>query len=233
MDLLKLEKIRIIIMIEVRDLSKNFGKLSIFEGVNYTFNISNVYGVIGDNGAGKSTFFRCLTGIEQYEGDIFISENCKIGVLADTPFFYTFMTGFEYIEFCLRARNIKISKDAIENLNKKFALPLDKYASKYSLGMKKRLMLMAIMLQNNDVIIMDEPFNGLDLIGTIILKQWIKDMRERKKCIILSSHIISSLTDICDEIIYIHNGKFTTDFSGMSSDEIEHKILDGYLSTDR
>ena len=135
----------------------------------------------------------------------------------------------EHIEFCLRAKGKHVDRDEIEKLNNKFALPLNRYASRYSLGMKKRLMLLVLMLQDNDIVIMDDPFNGIDLAETIVLRQWLKDMKAQGKCVILSSHIISAISDICDEITYIHKGKVVADFSGMSAESIEHSILEEYL----
>ena len=76
---------------------------------------------------------------------------------------------------------------------------------------------------------MDEPFNGIDLAGTIVLRHWLKEMKASGKCVILSSHIVSAISDICDEIIYIHKGKVVADFSGMSAESIEHCILEKYI----
>ena len=91
-------------------------------------------------------------------------------------------------------------------------------------------MLLTLMLQDNDIVIMDEPFNGIDLAGTIALRHWLKKMKTKRKCVILSSHIVSAISDICDEITYIHKGKVVADFSGMSAESIEHYILEEFLS---
>ena len=146
-----------------------------------------------------------------------------------SPSYCCFRSWVEYIEFCLRAKGKNVDRDAITELNEKFALPLNRYASRYSLGMKKRLMLLTLMLQDNDVVIMDEPFNGIDLAGTIVLRHWLKEMKAAGKCVILSSHIVSAISDICDEITYIHKGKVVADLSGMSAESIEHYILDKFL----
>lgn len=217
-------------MIKINHLSKKFSGKYVLEDINYTFNIGKVYGIMGENGAGKSTLFKCIMGLESYSGDVITLNPLTVGYLNDTPFFYSFVTGMEYIEFCLKARKLPVNRQTISELNKKFALPLERYASNYSLGMKKRLMIMTLMLQNNDFVIMDEPFNGLDLAGTILLKQWISKMRENGNCIVLSSHIISVLTDICDDISYIHNGKIVANYSGKSSEEIEQDISKLYLN---
>ena len=204
-------------MIEVRNLTKRYRELLVIDNFSHSFEEGKVYGIMGENGAGKSTLFRCIAGIESYEGSVFVSENRQIGYMNDTPFYYSYVTGMEYIEFSLRAKGKNVSREVIEKL-------------KYSLGMKKRLMLLTLMLQDNDIVIMDEPFNGIDLAGTIVLRQWLKEMKTKRKCVILSSHIISAISDICDEITYIHKGKVVADFSGMSAESIEHYILEEYLS---
>lgn len=216
-------------MLEINNLSKKYSGKTVLDNICYTFENGKIYGIMGENGAGKSTLFRCIMHLEKFDGDISVSHPHKIGYLSDTPFFYSFVTGMEYIEFCLKASNISIDKQKITALNKKFALPLERYATNYSMGMKKRLMIMTLMLQNYDLVVLDEPFNGLDLAGVILLKQWIKQMKEEGKCIILSSHIISSLTDICDDISYIHNGKTVANFTGKSANEIEMEISKFYL----
>ena len=192
-------------MIEIRNLTKKYRELTAIENFSHSFDEGKVYGIMGENGAGKST------------------------LMGDTPFYYSYVTGMEHIEFCLRAKGKYVSRDVIEELNEKFALPLNRYASRYSLGMKKRLMLLTLMLQDNDIVIMDEPFNGIDLAGTIVLRHWLKEMKGKGKCIILSSHIISAISDICDEITYIHKGRVVADFSGMSVESIEQCILEKYL----
>ena len=216
-------------MIEIRNLTKKYCDLAVIDNFSHSFDKGKVYGVMGENGAGKSTLFRCIAGIESYDGSVLVSENTQIAYMNDTPFFYSYVTGMEYIEFCLRAKGKSVSRDVINKLNDKFALPLNRYASRYSLGMKKRLILMALMLQDNDIVIMDEPFNGIDLAGTIVLRHWLKEMKASGKCVILSSHIVSAISDICDEIIYIHKGKVVADFSGMSAESIEHCILEKYI----
>ena len=217
-------------MIEVRNLTKRYRELLAIDDFSHSFEEGKVYGIMGENGAGKSTLFRCIAGIESYEGSVFVSENRQIGYMNDTPFYYSYVTGMEYIEFSLRAKGKNVSREVIEKLNEKFALPLNRYASRYSLGMKKRLMLLTLMLQDNDIVIMDEPFNGIDLAGTIVLRHWLKKMKTKRKCVILSSHIVSAISDICDEITYIHKGKVVADFSGMSAESIEHYILEEFLS---
>ena len=140
------------------------------------------------------------------------------------------MTGREYIEFCLKARRLVVSSDEIDRLNSRFRLPLTRFASNYSMGMKKRLMLMTLMLQASDLYILDEPFNGLDLAGSILLTGWIRRLKAEGRLVILSSHIISSLTDVCDEISYMHAGRIVHQYAGESAREIEQDITERFLT---
>lgn len=217
-------------MIEVKNLTKKYGSQVCLDNVCLSLEEGNIYGMVGENGAGKSTLFRCLTNWEDYDGEVEIPNGLTIGYLSDTPFYYTYVTGREYIEFCMKASGKVLDKSALEEINSHFRLPLDKYATRYSLGMKKRLAIMALMLQEPDVVILDEPFNGLDVVGTLILKKWFKDLKSRHKTVIFSSHIISSLTDISDEIFYIHAGKLMNSFkSDVSAEEIENIIAEEVL----
>ena len=217
-------------MIKVKNLTKKYGSQVCLDNVNLSFDEGRIYGVVGENGAGKSTLFRCLTNLENYDGEVEIDTGLSVGYLSDTPFYYTYVTGREYIEFCMKASGNVLDKAALEEFNSHFRLPLDKYATRYSLGMKKRLAIMTLMLQEPDIVILDEPFNGLDVVGTLILKKWFKDLKSRHKTVIFSSHIISSLTDISDEIHYIHAGKLIRSFNGdVSAEEIEAMIAEYVL----
>ena len=217
-------------MIEVKNLTKKYGSQVCLDDVCLSLEEGMIYGMVGENGAGKSTLFRCLTNLEDYDGEVVMPSGQSVGYLSDTPFYYTYVTGREYIEFCMKASNRQLDKAALEDINSHFRLPLDKYATRYSLGMKKRLAIMTLMLQEPDIVILDEPFNGLDIVGAIILKKWFKDLKNKHKTVIFSSHIISSLTDISDEIFYIHAGKLMNSFKGdVSAEEIEKIIAEEVL----
>lgn len=167
-----------------------------------------VYGIVGANGAGKTTLFRCIAGLEDYKGDI-ISEfqplKNHLGLLLTEPYLFSKITGKEYIQLLCNARAIKI--DDIDQRNI-FELPLNQYASTYSTGMKKKLAITAILLQNNKYFILDEPFNGVDIQSNIIITEIIHKLKELNKTVIISSHIFSTLSDTCDEIHLLSNGVF-------------------------
>lgn len=194
-------------MIKIKELSKLFGNKEVLKNLSMEFSKGNVYGIVGENGAGKTTLFRCIAGLESYSGEI-ISDvmplKNHLGLLLTEPFFFTMMTGREYIRLLCNARgktNVDIDSKNI------FDLPLEQYASTYSTGMKKKLAITAILLQENEYFILDEPFNGVDIQSNIILTEIILKLKELNKIVIISSHIFSTLSDTCDEIHLLRKGE--------------------------
>ena len=191
----------------MNDLSKVFGDKEVLKNVSMEFSKGNVYGIVGENGAGKTTLFRCIAGLESYSGEI-ISDvtplKNHLGLLLTDPFFFTMITGKEYIRLLCNARgktNLDIDSKNI------FDLPLHQYASTYSTGMKKKLAITAILLQENEYFILDEPFNGVDIQSNIILTEIILKLKELNKIVIISSHIFSTLSETCDEIHLLRKGE--------------------------
>lgn len=194
-------------MIKIKELSKLFGNKEVLKNLSMEFSTGNIYGIVGENGAGKTTLFRCIAGLESYSGEI-ISDvmplKNHLGLLLTEPFFFTMMTGREYIRLLCNSRgktNVDIDSKNI------FDLPLEQYASTYSTGMKKKLAITAILLQENEYFILDEPFNGVDIQSNIILTEIILKLKELNKIVIISSHIFSTLSDTCDEIHLLRKGE--------------------------
>lgn len=215
-------------LIRIDHLTKSFGKELVLNDISLVYNSGVIYGMIGENGAGKTTLFSCITGILPFSGTLQRKEGLKVGYLPADSFFYSLITGLEYIEFCIKATGGIIDMQEIESLNTVFQLPLSRYASEYSTGMRRKLAFMALLLQDNDVYILDEPFNGVDLKGCIFLKRIIRSLKKAGKAIILSSHQISALHEICDRIHYLNNHIIMKEFTnGESIDDIEQMILEG------
>jgi len=220
-------------MIEISNLSKRYGTVQALVNVNICFEEGQVYGIVGENGAGKTTLFRCIAGLENFEGQIVSdTEPLKnyLGFLPTEPFYFSKITGTEYIQLLCNAREKKIKDIEEKNI---FDLPLNRYASTLSTGMKKKLAIMAILLQENKYFILDEPFNGVDIQSNMILVEIVHKLRELKKTVIISSHIFSTLSDTCDEICLLSKGEFIKsvkkeDFSRLEADmkefSIENKI---------
>lgn len=195
-------------MIAIRNLTMTYGEKKVLNNLNIEFAKGKVYGIVGENGAGKTTFFRCIAGLEVYDGEIRSTLNPiknYLGLLLTEPFFFRNITGKEYIQLLCNARNIKIPDIESRNI---FDLPLNQYASRYSTGMKKKLALMAILLQSNEYFILDEPFNGVDIQSNILITELIHKLKALNKTVLISSHIFSTLSDTCNEIHLLSKGSF-------------------------
>jgi ABC-2 type transport system ATP-binding protein len=195
-------------MIKIGNLSKAFGTHEVLKNISLTFEKGNVYGIVGENGSGKTTLFRCIAGLEKHSGTIQCEHDKlknHLGFLQTDPYFFPKITGREYLQLFCNARKIDENNFDGKNI---FDLPLNQYAVTYSTGMKKKLALTAILLQNNEVFILDEPFNGVDIQSNIIITEIIHRFKAMGKTVIISSHIFSTLNDTCDEIHLLKDGVF-------------------------
>lgn len=193
-------------MIKIEKLSKFYGQKQVLHTIDLEFEKGKIYGIVGENGAGKTTLFRCISGLESYQGHIKSSYTVlkdHLGLLLTEPFFFSKITGKEYIQLLLNARQKRLVNIEAKNI---FDLPLNQYASTYSTGMKKKLALTAILLQDNKVFILDEPFNGVDIQSNLVITEIIKRFKALEKTVIMSSHIFSTLASTCDVIFLMKNG---------------------------
>ncbi|KOY86455.1 ABC transporter ATP-binding protein [bacterium 336/3] len=195
-------------MITIENLSKVYGKHQILKNIQMSLEKGKVYGIVGENGAGKTTLFKCIAGLEDFEGSIHsLLEPIKnyIGYLQTESYFFSKMTGKEYIHLLCHARNIQNTDFENKNI---FDLPLNEYVTSYSTGMKKKLALTAILMQENQIFILDEPFNGVDIQSNLMIVEIIKKLKILGKTVLISSHIFSTLYEICDEIHLLREGTF-------------------------
>lgn len=212
-------------MIRIENLSKSYGSKAVLDHINLKLAKGKVYGIVGENGAGKTTLFKCIAGLEKHSGTIkcdYGKPKDFLGYLQTEPYFFSKITGNEYIKLLCNARNIILDDLKEKNI---FDLPLNEYAVKYSSGMRKKLAFTGILLQENKLFILDEPFNGVDIHSNMIITEIIQKLKELGKTILISSHIFSTLNDTCDEIFLMKNGQiirsvFKEDFKTL---EIEMK----------
>ncbi len=216
-------------MIKIEKLSKFYGKKQVLNTINLEFKKGKIYGIVGENGAGKTTLFRCISGLENYKGNIssdYTKLKDHLGLLLTEPHFFSKITGKEYIQLLANARQTELTNIEDKNI---FDLPLNQYASTYSTGMKKKLALTAILLQENNVFILDEPFNGVDIQSNLIITEIIKIFKKLEKTVIISSHIFSTLAETCDEIYLMKNGEIIkkvdqADFNNLEKEMKEFTI---------
>lgn len=194
-------------MIEIKNLCKKYGNKKVLDDLNLSFESGKVYGIVGENGAGKTTLIRCIAGLEHYQGTILSPyQNLKnhLGYLETTPVFMSYLTGWEYLKLLCSSKKIETENFEEQNI---FDLPLNQYAETYSTGMKKKLALMGVLLRKNDIIILDEPFNGVDIQSNMIIFEIIEELKRLNKTVLISSHIFSTLSETCDEIVQLSEGK--------------------------
>lgn len=197
-------------MLEIQRLRKAYGNHVVLHDVSLVLRPSTIHGLVGANGAGKTTLINCLYGLEiDFMGTIRDSAGRVVrehtGLLPYEPYFYPRLTGREYLEFCLQARGRPLIDFA--GWNQLLELPLDQYADEYSAGMRKKLALLALLVQQFDYLILDEPFNGLDLEANLLLKEILRRLRARGTGILLTSHILGALTETADEITVLVAGR--------------------------
>jgi len=197
-------------MLEIQRLRKAYGNHVVLHDVSLVLRPSTIHGLVGANGAGKTTLINCLYGLEMdFMGTIRDSAGRVVrehtGLLPYEPYFYPRLTGREYLEFCLQARGRPLIDFA--GWNQLLELPLDQYADEYSAGMRKKLALLTLLVQQFDYLIFDEPFNGLDLEANLLLKEILRRLRVRGTGILLTSHILGALTETADEITVLVGGR--------------------------
>jgi ABC-2 type transport system ATP-binding protein len=216
--------------VEVKDLSKVYGSKEVLKDISMKLEGGMVYGLVGENGSGKTTLFKCIAGLEDFSGelssDLSTLKN-HIGLLLTEPFFLSKITGREYIILMCDARGQSYTDVDKKNV---FDLPLDNYASTYSTGMKKKLAILAILMQGNDFLILDEPFNGVDAQSNILISEIIKELKQLGKTVLISSHILSSLTDLCDEIFLLDQGKIKGVYEQADFDLLESDMKSRIIS---
>lgn len=211
-------------MITIDNLSKSYGSHKVLDSINLSFEKAKVYGIVGNNGSGKTTLFKCIAGLENFSGTInseFKILKNNLGFLETNPVIMSRITGWEYLKLFCVARHIH--EDDFESQNI-FELPLSQYAETYSTGMKKKLALMAILLQKNKVFILDEPFNGVDIQSNILISAIIEKLKKQNKTLIIASHIFSTLSLSCDKILHLNAGKIDSEVTKESYKDLESKI---------
>lgn len=213
-------------MIQLQNLVKNYGKLEVLKNINMNFKMGKTYGIVGENGAGKTTLFRCFAGLENFSGNINSPFNIlknHIGLMETNPYFLSRVTAKEHLQLICNARAISIENFEEKNI---FDLPLNQYADTYSTGMKKKLALTSLLLQNNDILILDEPFNGVDIHSNILILEMIRKWKEAGKTLFISSHIFSTLEETCQEIYLLRAGQFVKKVEKDQFHELDKKMRD-------
>ena len=213
-------------MISIKDLEVKFGKNVVLNNVNIDFSLNKIYGIVGLNGSGKTTFFNTLSTVIKPDKGKILFENREINLkdinyLETTNFFYSRITGNEYLKFFEQTN----SKFDLSTLQEFMKLPLDELIETYSTGMKKKLAILSILKKDKPVFLFDEPFNGIDMETNKIIELIILALKEKGKTIFVSSHILDPLIQICDSIFFLENGLFAKTYSKSDFNKMENELF--------
>ncbi len=209
-------------MLKITDFTKKFDNKVAVDNLSLHIQPGEIYGFIGHNGAGKTTTLKACCGIMKFEqGEILIDGKsvknepveCKknIAYIPDNPDLYEFMTGYQFLNFIADIFRVdeKLRNQRIEKYAEEFELTKDlsQLISGYSHGMKQKLAIIAAWLHEPKLIIMDEPFVGLDPKASHILKEMMKELCERGGAIFFSTHVLEVAEKLCDKVAIIKQGR--------------------------
>ncbi len=201
--------------LEVKNLTKNYEEKEVLKKVNFTFEEGKIYGLLGRNGSGKTTFFNCLNeDVEIDQGEFYLDGELlrptDIGYVISTPVVPEFLTGKEFLQFYLDIIQHKISNmrtiDEYFDLVKLSKEDQDHLLKDYSHGMKNKIQILVNVIANPKVILLDEPLTSLDIVVQEEMKKLLCSLK-KDHIIIFSTHILELAMDICDEIVVLRNKK--------------------------
>ena len=209
-------------MVEIKGLCKSYDNKRVVDNLDLTINNGEIYGFIGHNGAGKTTTIKCLIGILSFEkGEILIDGlsirdkpiECKrkIAYIPDNPDLYNYMSGIDYLNFIGDVFNVA-NDDRVKRIDKYAGIfeltdSLANPISSYSHGMRQKLAIIAAWLHEPDLIVMDEPFVGLDPKASHDLKMMMREFCDRGGSIFFSTHVLEVAEKLCDKVAIIKQGE--------------------------
>ncbi len=203
----------------IEGLDKSYEKVKVLEQLDFHFESGKIYGLLGRNGAGKTTFFNCLNGdIKANAGRMYVEEDGlekplkteDIGYVLSTPVVPDFLTAKEFLKFFLDVNKDKITD--MKSMDEYFKMVMieekdrNKLLKDYSHGMKNKMQMLINMIANPKIILLDEPLTSFDVVVAEEMKNLLRSMK-RDCIIIFSTHILELSLDLCDEIVLLHEGK--------------------------
>jgi ABC-2 type transport system ATP-binding protein len=196
-------------VLQTEKLTKSFGKIEVLHNVNLSVEHGEVYGLIGQNGAGKTTLLRVISGLmKPTSGKVNIkTEKPFIGYMPQSCRFDDGTTVKDTIRFFSQLRNVDVKDSTL--LGKKLKLDMNKRVKYLSPGQQKKLQIILAMTGEPDLYILDEPTAGLDPNAAFEMKKIIRDIHDKGKSILISSHILQDMDEICTNIIIMENGRLT------------------------
>lgn len=207
-------------VIQINNVSLKIKKTEILKDINIEFEKGKIHGFIGRNGSGKTMLMKCICGfIKPTDGEIIVNEkrigkDCdfpdSVGIIIETPGFIPYYSGYRNLKL-LADLNRKIDKEKIRNTMQMVGLDPDlkRHVKKYSLGMRQRLGLAQAIMENPDLLILDEPMNGLDKEGVSDMRKYLLNLKEQGKTILIASHSAEDIEILCDTVCEMDKGVLT------------------------
>jgi ABC-2 type transport system ATP-binding protein len=217
--------------LELRHVSKRFPGVLAVDDVSFSAPAGEITGYLGPNGSGKSTTMKMITGlIEIGSGEILfdgepirrdlIAYKQRMGYIPEEPHLYSHLSGLEYLIMVAQLRGLpsKRTAERIDGLLRLLSLHSDRQSpiSAYSKGMRQKVLLVAALLHDPELLLLDEPFSGLDVASALILRGLVQELASRGKVILFSSHELETVERVSSRVVILHRGKVVAD------DSIEH-----------
>lgn len=207
-------------IIRVENASKSFRGHTVLKKVSLTCEVGNIYGIIGYNGSGKTVLFKSICGLYRLdEGEIWIGDKkmkrdldmlTEAGIIIEEPSFLRNYSGYKNLDFLYRIRNKKNRQHLYEVMRKVGLDPLSKKrVCNYSLGMRQRLAIAQAIMEEQPILILDEPMNGLDKRGVSEMREFFKELKNQGKTILMASHNKEDIDVLCDRVYEMDAGVLT------------------------
>jgi ABC-2 type transport system ATP-binding protein len=208
-------------MLELRRVSKRFSGSLAVDQVSFTAGAGEITGYLGPNGSGKSTTMKMIAGLmERTSGEILfegepiqrdlLAWKRRMGYVPEEPHLYAHLTGLEYLEMVGQLRDLPqaATRERIEGMLRLLSLHGSRHTaiSAYSKGMRQKVLLAAALLHNPDLLLLDEPFSGLDISSTLVLRELIQELARRGKVVLFSSHELDIVERVCSRVVILHRG---------------------------
>ncbi|MDD6059448.1 MAG: ATP-binding cassette domain-containing protein [Ruminococcus sp.] len=207
-------------MIKVQNISLTIKKTEILKSISIEFERGKIHGLIGRNGSGKTMLMKCICGfVKPTEGTVRVAgkqigKDCdfpeNVGIIIETPGFIPYYSGYKNLKL-LADLNRKINGERIKEAMKQVGLDPDlkRHVKKYSLGMRQRLGLAQAIMENPNLLILDEPMNGLDKDGVADMRKYLLDLKEQDITILIASHSAEDIEILCDTVCEMDKGVLT------------------------
>src|SRR5579884_3070851 len=215
-------------MLELRHVCKRFSGIPAVDDVSFTARAGEITGYLGPNGSGKSTTMKMIAGIMDVTNGSILFENVRIhddliawkqrqGYVPEEPHLYAHLSGLEYLIMVGQLRGLpeKATADRIDKLLQLLGLHGDRHAaiSAYSKGMRQKVLVAAALLHDPALLLLDEPFSGLDVGTALVLRSLMQELAGRGKVILFSSHELETVERVCSHVVILHRGKVVADDS--------------------